>query len=155
MIKTIKLFGVEISADVDDEHNVVSAPAPATAPAQHEGGAYCCLINEKRLEKSDVDPAQSRFHIPWKILQELSKEERDLILNEKESLAVKVTDNRGGSFDMVFKHWPSSNQLVLNQGWMKLVKENQLKKDDTVALWCYRQGQDSRLCFAVDILHQA
>nr|XP_027124047.1 B3 domain-containing protein At2g31420-like [Coffea arabica] len=84
----------------------------------------------------------------------LTQSERVMLLEKFETVKVKVVDSIQRYYDMDFKKWPSVNdRLVLNHGWMQLVKDNHLQKGDVVELWSYRQ--DSHLCFAVKIYERS
>ncbi|XP_027172178.1 B3 domain-containing protein At1g05920-like [Coffea eugenioides] len=170
--KTIKLFGkmmevgiVYVLEDAPADHLVnqeqeteTASSSRAVMPPRRElvlpQGAS--LITERRLEASDVASTQSRFFLPIseEIDEVLTQSERVMLLEKFETVKVKVVDSIQRCYDMDFKKWPSVNdRLVLNHGWMQLVKDNHLQKGDVVELWSYRQ--DSRLCFAVKICERS
>ena len=71
----------------------------------------------------------------------------------KEHVEVEVVDLKGGRARMKLRRWQSLNILVLNSGWVKLVKVNKLEaKVHRIELWTFRMGD--KLCFDLNVERQ-
>ena len=74
-------------------------------------------------------------------------------MKAKEHVEVEVVDPKGGRTRMKLRWWHSLNILVLNSGWVKLVKVNKLEaKVYCIELWTFRMGD--KLCFALNVERQ-
>ncbi|RVX09871.1 hypothetical protein VitviT2T_023765 [Vitis vinifera] len=154
---TFKLFGVEISAPKEREDEIpplsqLPCAILHTNKGMKERGRV--LVMGKTLTRSDVSVHQSRLFITnSKVLWSQLLEEEQLKLLAKEHVEVEVADPKEGRTRMKLRLWQSLNILVLNSGWVKLVKVNKLEaKVHRIELWTFRMGD--KLCFDLNVERQ-
>ena len=154
---TFKLFGAEISAPKEREDEIpplsqLPCAILHTNRGMKERGRV--LVMRKTLTRSDVSVHQSRlFIINSKVLWSQLLEEEQLKLLAKEHVEVEVADPKEGRTRMKLRLWQSLNILVLNSGWVKLVKVNKLEaKVHRIELWTFRMGD--KLCFDLNVERQ-
>lgn len=154
---TFKLFGAEISAPKEREDEIpplsqLPCAILHTNRGMKERGRV--LVMRKTLTRSDVSVHQSRLFITnSKVLWSQLLEEEQLKLLAKEHVEVEVVDPKGGRTRMKLRRWQSLNILVLNSGWVKLVKVNKLEaKVHRIELWTFRMGD--KLCFDLNVERQ-
>ena len=154
---TFKLFGAEISAPKEREDEIpplsqLPCAILHTNRGMKERGRV--LVMRKTLTRSDVSVHQSRlFIINSKVLWSQLLEEEQKKVKAKEHVEVEVVDPKGGRTRMKLRRWQSLNILVLNSGWVKLVKVNKLEaKVHRIELWTFRMGD--KLCFDLNVERQ-
>ncbi|XP_061341664.1 B3 domain-containing protein At2g31420-like [Gastrolobium bilobum] len=129
---------------------------------QEMGGSEVKLVIQKSLFKTDLSPNHGRFSIP---VQKMEKEAKNFVREREESimaerqqqgqnqrlagLPVFVMDPSLKFYNMHLKKWKMEKAVVYNitNGWMDLVRSNNLRVNDTVQLWSFRLN-DQQLCFA-------
>ncbi|KAL6311533.1 hypothetical protein AAG906_005209 [Vitis piasezkii] len=147
---TIKLFGNEISVPKEREDEIPPIPSPLSqlpcailTSIEGMKGRGLVSVMRKTLTTSDVCVHQSRLFITnRKVLWSQLLEEEQKKVKAKEHVEVEV-----------LRLWQSLNMLVLNSGWVKLVKVNKLEaKVHCIELWTFRMGH--KLCFALNVERQ-
>ena len=118
------------------------------------GGHDLAWAMSKKITASDVSRHQSRFLITNHevLLGQLSEEEQRELERPKGYVEVEVVDPRGSRNEMKLRFWNDEKVLVLNSGWNKLVRDNNLEAEVDCMLWSFRMG--SKLCFALGVERQ-
>ncbi|KAL9247054.1 hypothetical protein vseg_020525 [Gypsophila vaccaria] len=106
------------------------------------GGSDPRLVTEKKLRKSDVSSKKGRLKMPY------SKRLDDF--GEIKEMKVKVYHQLGSNVSETFLTFTRScadSSFVFAGSWNSIVEASNLKKDDVVQVWSFRQ--DEKLSFAL------
>ncbi|KAI9107188.1 hypothetical protein K1719_021797 [Acacia pycnantha] len=110
-------------------------------------------IYKNTLSNSDVEKHFSRLAMPLKKMEDVEflKDKEKALLNQGGAIQVPLTfegKNSPSEIKLNFKHWNASKQYVLNGGWNEIVKEDKLKKGQTIHVWAFRDTE-KKLCMAL------
>ncbi|PPR81372.1 hypothetical protein GOBAR_AA39346 [Gossypium barbadense] len=115
------------------------------------GGRDLVLVIQKTIFFSDINPTASRFSIPFSQVKthDFLNEAEAKELDDKNPMQVWLLDPSMKGTSITLNKWVmgSSSLYVLTNTWNPIVKNNQLKKGDTVQLWSFRMN--SLPCFAL------
>ncbi|XVE85303.1 hypothetical protein DITRI_Ditri17bG0081000 [Diplodiscus trichospermus] len=116
------------------------------------GGSDWVLVIQKQIFFSDVNPAASRFSMPFlhlKTHEFLSKTEVKDLEDNKAFKVCLLLEPSMKETQLKFKRWnmKTSSNYVLNDGWNSVVRNNGLEINDIVQLWSFRV--ESALHFAL------
>ncbi|KAL2468848.1 Uncharacterized protein Fot_50424 [Forsythia ovata] len=121
---------------------------------QWNGGTLPIFLFQKRLTNSDVKPNQNRLFLsrrdkPEKLMEFLTDVERNQVDSDIDGVEVLTIDPKGDYHTLNLKRWHSIPMVVLKSQWKKLVSDNQLKEDDWIQLWGYRENSQFHLAFNI------
>ncbi|KAG4157289.1 hypothetical protein ERO13_D02G053350v2 [Gossypium hirsutum] len=139
------------------EKSVCPIPPPDLPPkfrqliVEEMGGRGLVLVIQKTIFFSDINPTASRFSIPFSQVKthDFLNEAEAKELDDKNPMQVLLLDPSMKGTSITLNKWVmgSSSLYVLTNTWNPIVKNNQLKKGDTVQLWSFRMN--SLPCFAL------
>ncbi|TKY57295.1 B3 domain-containing protein [Spatholobus suberectus] len=149
--------GDNVGDEQEQPHESHGLPREVKEKIQESNGCEVKFVTQKKLSKTDVNRSNGRLSIPPSkivnnFLTQAEESSLDKRFGENQRLAgmpVFVLDPSLTEYNMCLKKWSMERSYVYNltKGWNQIVRDNDLKPNDTLQLWSFRVS--SQLRFAL------